>query len=138
HALVVACLGRARCEDDGRREARGQLLAKDERSPGERRDADEDAGGERDPPVQAKKAGRRHAYWRITASRGVNLSPSACATAGCVTCPAATLRPSPKCTSSRSACFHPLSASARTYGSVALLSARVDVRATAPGMLATQ
>jgi len=32
----------------------------------------------------------------------------------------------------------PLSASAITNGKVALLSAKVDVRATAPGMLVTQ
>ena len=35
-------------------------------------------------------------------------------------------------------CQRPLSASASMNGSVALLSAKVEVRATAPGMLATQ
>ena len=38
----------------------------------------------------------------------------------------------------RKACFQPLSASATMKGSVALLSAYVEVRGTPPGMLATQ
>jgi len=37
-----------------------------------------------------------------------------------------------------SACFAPFSASARTNGSVTLFNAKVEVRGTAPGMLATQ
>jgi hypothetical protein len=37
-----------------------------------------------------------------------------------------------------SACFQPFSASASAWPMVALFSAKVEVRATAPGMLATQ
>ena len=49
-----------------------------------------------------------------------------------------TLRPSRRYASSASALRQPLSASASVKGSVTLFSAKVEVRATAPGMLATQ
>ena len=48
------------------------------------------------------------------------------------------VEPGAQMRSSLSACFQPLSASASANGSVALLSAKVEVRATAPGMLVTQ
>ena len=43
-----------------------------------------------------------------------------------------------RCGSPRMAWRQPFPASASTKGSVALLSAKVEVRATAPGMLVTQ
>ena len=52
--------------------------------------------------------------------------------------PLCTLRPALRCGSSRRARRQPLLASAMVKGRVALLSAKVEVRATAPGMLATQ
>src|SRR5262249_25925616 len=69
---------------------------------------------------------------------GVKDSPSASATGRQVTWPACTLRPLRKWGSSVMALRQPLSASARTNGRVALFSAKVEVRATAPGMLVTQ
>ena len=64
--------------------------------------------------------------------------PSALATAAWVTWPAWILSPARRCGSSLSARRQPLSASASTKGKVALLRAKVEVRATPPGMLATQ
>src|SRR5262249_8910042 len=52
--------------------------------------------------------------------------------------PSWTLRPSRRWESSANARRTPLSASASTNGVVILLSANVEVRATAPGMLVTQ
>jgi hypothetical protein len=52
--------------------------------------------------------------------------------------PSHTFRPARKCASSAIARFQPLSASAIAWPIVALPSANVDVRATAPGMFATQ
>ena len=53
-------------------------------------------------------------------------------------CRPETLRPLARCGSAFIAASAPWLASFRTNGSVALLSAKAEVRATAPGMLATQ
>ena len=50
--------------------------------------------------------------------------------------PAWTLSPASRCESAAMAAIGPLSASASTNGSVALLRANVEVRATAPGIIA--
>ena len=71
-------------------------------------------------------------------SAGVNSLPSALATSGWVTVPRQILSPALKAGSSFIACRYPFSASARAYGKVALVSAKVDVRARAPGILVTQ
>ena len=65
-------------------------------------------------------------------------SPSASPTGGEASRPSWVASPARRCASSVAACRQPLSASATTNGSVALPSACVAVRATAPGMLATQ
>src|SRR5712692_17382 len=80
----------------------------------------------------------RCAHNRKAASAGVNFSLSASATARCVTCPSCTLSPLRRCGSRPSARRQPWSASVSTNGKVTLLSAKVEVRATAPGMLVTQ
>src|SRR5450759_1615356 len=64
--------------------------------------------------------------------------PKAAATAAYVTSPAWVLRPFASAGSARSAPCQPSSASFITYGSVAFVSAHVEVCGTAPGMLATQ
>ena len=71
-------------------------------------------------------------------SAGTKAMPCACATGSQVIWPAQTFSPARRCTSSCSARRQPLSASASTKGRVTLFSAKVEVRATAPGMLATQ
>ena len=71
-------------------------------------------------------------------SAGVYSFPSALATSGWVTVPRQTLSPALKAGSSFIAFRNPFSASARAYGKVALVSAKVDVRAKAPGILDTQ
>ena len=52
--------------------------------------------------------------------------------------PSTTFKPSLSALSFRHASFQPRFASLMAYGSVALVSARVDVRGTAPGMFVTQ
>ena len=52
--------------------------------------------------------------------------------------PAATFKPAIKCSSSNKACLAPLLAMVTANGIVAFVSAIVEVRATPPGMLATQ
>src|SRR6478672_5857563 len=74
----------------------------------------------------------------MNASAGVKPSPCASATGLQVILPSQTLRPLRKWMSSFKAWRQPLSASCKVKGRVALLSAKVDVRATAPGILATQ
>src|SRR5262249_45940931 len=64
--------------------------------------------------------------------------PVASATGRYVTLPSTTLTPLASPGFSCAATATPLSATCRMYGSVALVSARVDVTGTAPGMLATQ
>src|SRR5262245_22812326 len=81
---------------------------------------------------------RPQSYIRSAASARTCGSFRALATALCVTWPSWTLSPLRKCGSSESARRRPDSASASTNGRVTLLSANVDVRATAPGMLVTQ
>jgi hypothetical protein len=71
-------------------------------------------------------------------SSGIATALSALATASLLRRPEEILSPFRRCGSSRSACLQPLSASAKTNGSVALFSANVEVRGTAPGMLVTQ
>ena len=79
------------------------------------------------------------AYQRASASCAEIASrPSPSPTARLVIRPRCTLSPSARCASSRQACFQPLFAIASTKGMVALPKASVEVRATAPGMLATQ
>src|SRR5207244_12797384 len=67
----------------------------------------------------------------------VNGRPNASATAAYVTLPSAMLSPLSNAGLSHNALFHPLLASCIAYGSVAFVSASVDVRGTPPGMLAT-
>ena len=62
---------------------------------------------------------------------------NASATPAYVTFPSATLRPLSSAGLSLSACFQPLFANCAAYGSVAFVSASVDVRGTPPGMFAT-
>ena len=64
--------------------------------------------------------------------------PVPSATAGWVTLPSATFTPGRSPAMASIAPSTPRSASASTYGSVALVSAKVEVTGTAPGMLATQ
>src|SRR5450759_2123088 len=86
-------------------------------------------------PLQAAGTAVHHS---MNASAGVNPSPCASATGLQVILPPQTLRPLRKWMSSLRALRQPLSASCKMTGRVALLSANVDVRATAPGILATQ
>src|SRR4029453_8685028 len=88
-----------------------------------------------DRPVVRSRAGSVAAQ---SASGDVKGRPSASATGRQVTLPSCTLRPLRRCASSAIALRQPLSASASAKGRVALLSAKVEVRATAPGMLVTQ
>ena len=69
----------------------------------------------------------------MKASAGVNSSSCASATGLQVILPSQILRPLRKWMSSLKARRQPLSASCKVKGRVALLSAKVDVRATAPG-----
>eukprot|EP00667_Euglena_gracilis_P027863 EG_transcript_34921 len=64
--------------------------------------------------------------------------PSASATCAHVTLPPITFRPLRRWSSSSSAARQPRLARRTMNGSVALVSAYVEVRATAPGMLVTQ
>ena len=70
--------------------------------------------------------------------RACRPAPAPFATASLVMWPACTFRPFARCGSAFSAAFQPWSASRRAKGSVALFSAKVEVRGTAPGMFATQ
>src|SRR5882672_10128235 len=87
-----------------------------------------------------QKKGRRFRLNRYAASAsgGVKGSPRASATGRQVSLPACTFNPLRRCGSSAMALRQPLSANAKAKGRVALFSAKVEVRATAPGMLVTQ
>ena len=90
------------------------------------------------PGVDGSRSERILVLQSMNASAGVNSSPCASATGLQVILPSQTLRPLRKWMSSFKAWRQPLSASCKVKGRVALLSAKVDVRATAPGILATQ
>src|SRR6185437_2189656 len=91
------------------------------------------------PDSQRGKPFRHPLDWpTMYAGAGAYCMPSARATAGCVIRPSSMFSPSRKCGSPSSASRHPLSAKASTNGKVAFVSAKVEVRATAPGMLVTQ
>ena len=64
--------------------------------------------------------------------------PCASATASYVILPSRTLTPRASAGSRATACASPCSAIASTYGSVAFVSASVEVIGTPPGMFATQ
>src|SRR5262249_11663488 len=80
-------------------------------------------------PASASPTGR---------AEGPRGAPSASATAGWMISPAATFSPTRSPGARASACSTPCSASAITYGSVAFVSAKVEVIGTAPGMFVTQ
>src|SRR3954469_23954951 len=86
-------------------------------------------GTERDRCAQRWLAGlprgerRRDPGYFSKSAGGEYGALSAAATSGCVILPRATFRPLRKCSSSASALFQPLLASARTKGNVALFSA---------------
>ena len=81
----------------------------------------------------------RLSRWHLTAM-DISLSDyfSKSATALYTTSPSTMFSPALSAASSSHAFCHPLSASAITYLSVALVKAKVEVLGTAPGMLATQ
>src|SRR5439155_1425384 len=68
---------------------------------------------------------------------GVAGAPSASATAGCTTWPRQMLTPFASAGFARVAAATPRVASSSAYGSVAFVSANVEVRGTSAGMLAT-
>ncbi len=69
--------------------------------------------------------------------RGSTVHAERLGDAGYVTLPSAMFSPLSSAGFSCSARFQPLFASCSAYGSVALVSASVDVRGTPPGMFAT-
>jgi len=71
------------------------------------------------------------------ASSGAAFSPSALAIARCTIWPRQTLTPLASAGFARTAAATPRLASSRAYGSVAFVSANVDVRGTSAGMFAT-
>ena len=89
----------------------------------------------RDAPAAPVVSSRRALRPAPAASNG---RPSASATAWWRILPPETLRPLARCGSAFIAASAPRLASLSTKGRVALLSAKAEVRATAPGMLATQ
>src|SRR5690606_18318017 len=80
---------------------------------------------------------RRQGVAQSTRPAATHSIPNAAATPSCVTWPASTFAAVPS-SGSAAAAFAPIFASLRAYGAVALVSAKVDVRGTAPGMFATQ
>src|SRR5205807_5862935 len=72
-----------------------------------------------------------------TAASDVAGSPSDSATPGCTTLPPQTLTPLASTGFARTAAAAPRVASSTAYGSVAFVSAKVEVRGTSAGMLAT-
>src|SRR5262249_56794446 len=73
---------------------------------------------------------------RSTAASGVGGSPTDSATPGCTTLPLQTFTPLASTGFARTAAAAPRPASSTTYGKVALVSAKVDVRGTSAGMFA--
>src|SRR5882724_4534341 len=95
-------------------------------------------GVEGPPPLRVVVARRPDVGLQpSTAARGVGGSPSDSATPGCTTFPPQTLTPLASAGLARTAATAPRPASSMTYGSVAFVSAKVDVRGTSAGMLAT-
>src|SRR3954466_5511803 len=79
------------------------------------------------------RPGREETHRSMNASAGVNSNPCASATGLLAILPSQTLSPFRKWMSSFKAWRQPMLARCKVKGRVALLSAKVDVRATAPG-----
>src|SRR2546426_505490 len=106
--------------------------------PGEHLRGREVGGIERALPLGVVVPGRADAERQPRhASRGVAGAPRASATAGCTTWPRQMLTPFASAGFARVAAATPRVASSSAYGSVAFVSANVEVRGTSAGMLAT-
>src|SRR2546430_2428991 len=91
----------------------------------------------RDRPDRCRPPARRAAQADPPARSGDAGTPSAAATAAFTTSPCIVFTPDASAGSARTASATPLVASSTAYGSVAFVSAYVDVFGTAPGTLPT-